>query len=692
MKQQLLFIITLFISAISIAQNGINYKAQITDNDGSLITNQSVIIQFTILKNGTINVYQESHNPTTDDNGIIRVLIGQGTYISGDAPEWNIASHSLNVKMDIGAGFVDLGTEPFGTVPYALHATNINGLEALDEGNGKGWRLIGHSADNYGNIGKNAVDLSRSSMASSLNGATGNNSFTVGQDTRASALGSIALGFNNEATGNSATAIGLGTKADAVGSVAVGTYNTGGGDSENLRDSNPIFQVGNGLSSSTRSNAFTILQDGTIGIGKHTDINGMLEIEGNSSSNSPQLSLVEDNSGYARIKFKNTNRNGEDYWDLAAFIGENTADDRLNLFNSDGGNIFTVSGDGKVGINDSNPSKSLDINGDLKVDEVQITTGAANGYILTSDSEGNATWQAPTGGGGGSSPWTVNGNDIYFNNNGNGLVGIGTNDPGRKLHVVGNSRFEGNIWANSTSEILPALRGISIDAPGITGTSTNGYGIEGYGGKGAYFVGYTGDGIDVDTNAPNTNGLHSRAFGENSTGVWGISAASTGAGIGVRGSSSSPDGFSFYANGQGVMYGQGSSIRWKSNIVEIDNALEKLSKIRGVYYDLDEEHGGKHDMGMIAEEVGAVLPEIVAYEENGIDAIGMDYGKMTPLLVQVAKEQQQIIEEERAKVDNLKQQLQEMTGKFETLENRLSALENNNNFGNIKTEKNSAEE
>ena len=56
-------------------------------------------------------------------------------------------------------------------------------------------------------------------------------------------------------------------------------------------------------------------------------------------------------------------------------------------------------------------------------------------------------------------------------------------------------------------------------------------------------------------------------------------------------------------------------------------------QIRGVYFDWDTEHGGHHDVGMIAEEVGAVMPEIVQYEENGVDAIGMDYSKMTPLLV-----------------------------------------------------------
>jgi len=74
-----------------------------------------------------------------------------------------------------------------------------------------------------------------------------------------------------------------------------------------------------------------------------------------------------------------------------------------------------------------------------------------------------------------------------------------------------------------------------------------------------------------------------------------------------------------------------------------------MAALRGVYFNWDKEHGGQHDIGMIAEEVGAVVPEIVQYEENGIDAIGMDYSKLSPLLVAAvnalrAEKDQQIIE------------------------------------------------
>jgi len=120
-------------------------------------------------------------------------------------------------------------------------------------------------------------------------------------------------------------------------------------------------------------------------------------------------------------------------------------------------------------------------------------------------------------------------------------------------------------------------------------------------------------------------------------GIQGIAENETGSGVGVRGRSDSAAGFDFLANGAGTNYGSTSSRRWKRNIQPIDDPLHMLAQLRGVYYDWDAEHGGHHDLGMIAEEVGAVLPEIVNYEENGIDAIGMDYSKLTPLLVEAVK-------------------------------------------------------
>ncbi len=61
-----------------------------------------------------------------------------------------------------------------------------------------------------------------------------------------------------------------------------------------------------------------------------------------------------------------------------------------------------------------------------------------------------------------------------------------------------------------------------------------------------------------------------------------------------------------------------SSGRWKTNINTIDHALDTVQQLRGVTY--DRKANGQHDIGLIAEEVGEVLPEVVQYEENGVDA------------------------------------------------------------------------
>ena len=131
-------------------------------------------------------------------------------------------------------------------------------------------------------------------------------------------------------------------------------------------------------------------------------------------------------------------------------------------------------------------------------------------------------------------------------------------------------------------------------------------------------------------------------------------------------------GFGVYGTGPGTDYGTSSSIRWKKNICVIPDPLSRIIAIRGVFFDWDKNHGGKHDVGMIAEEVGKVLPEIVDYEQNGIDAIGLDYSKITPLLVEAIKAQQAEILILKGENNRLKADLNHVKTMYES---RLSKLE-----------------
>lgn len=99
-------------------------------------------------------------------------------------------------------------------------------------------------------------------------------------------------------------------------------------------------------------------------------------------------------------------------------------------------------------------------------------------------------------------------------------------------------------------------------------------------------------------------------------------------------------------SGEGLAYAWGthSSRRWKTNISPLQSALDKISRLRGVEFDWKPENGGKHDIGLIAEDVGKVIPEVVTYEKNGIDATGLKYDRLVALLIAGMQEQQKRIE------------------------------------------------
>lgn len=173
------------------------------------------------------------------------------------------------------------------------------------------------------------------------------------------------------------------------------------------------------------------------------------------------------------------------------------------------------------------------------------------------------------------------------------------------------------------------------------------------------------------SNGVNANGSSNGVYGHsNQTGVRGESFGGSvgygvvgksnadgwmGASIGVSGDGQSYD---FYALGAGVNYGASSSKRWKKNVKEVDNALDIVLGIRGVYFDWDKEHGGKHDIGFIGEEVGKYIPEIVVWDGQDRQYVtGMDYSKMTPVLLQAIKEQQKQIEALKTEVQDLKKSL-----------------------------------
>ena len=104
----------------------------------------------------------------------------------------------------------------------------------------------------------------------------------------------------------------------------------------------------------------------------------------------------------------------------------------------------------------------------------------------------------------------------------------------------------------------------------------------------------------------------------------------------------------FTATGDVVAY---SDERVKENIVTIGNALDKVTKLRGVTYNRTDIKDKSTKIGVIAQEIEKVLPEVVQKDEEGM--LGVSYGNMVGLLIEGMKEQQSQIEELKAIVNKL---------------------------------------
>ena len=106
------------------------------------------------------------------------------------------------------------------------------------------------------------------------------------------------------------------------------------------------------------------------------------------------------------------------------------------------------------------------------------------------------------------------------------------------------------------------------------------------------------------------------------------------------------------ASGDVIAFGS-SDKRLKDDIQPIENSLNKVDKIGGytfVWNDKQSTYEGK-DVGVIAQEIEEVLPEVVMTRGNGFKAV--KYEKIVPLLIESIKELKQEVDEIKQKCDCL---------------------------------------
>jgi len=136
MKKLITSLITVFVaSAFIYAQSPdrMSYQAVVRDNSDNLVANQTVGMQISILQGSSTGtaVYEETHTPMSNVNGLVTVVVGNGTVVSGDFStiDWENGPYYIKSETDPtgGTNYTISGSSELLSVPYALHAKTSAG-------------------------------------------------------------------------------------------------------------------------------------------------------------------------------------------------------------------------------------------------------------------------------------------------------------------------------------------------------------------------------------------------------------------------------------------------------------------------------------------------------------------------------------------------------------------------------------
>jgi hypothetical protein len=258
--------------------------------------------------------------------------------------------------------------------------------------------------------------------------------------------------------------------------------------------------------------------------------------------------------------------------------------------------------DGKVGIGSTSPTSKLEVVTSGGTNGLNISDGSTSDFIVSPAFTTSTVRIGP--GTGGMALFTAGSEAIRINTSQN--VGVGTTSPSERLHIL----------AAGTTADVPFF---------VSGTDTKGG------------TGYL-DFLKVENTAGGVTNPKKFFRINNSNGAWEVIDNAYSQVI-----------MALEDNGNMTIAGtltENSDRSLKTNIQTIPNALEKTLQLRGVEYDRISTN--KHEIGLIAQEVEQIFPELVS-EANGIKSVA--YSKVVSILIESIKELKQEIDTLREQIN-----------------------------------------
>lgn len=237
----------------------------------------------------------------------------------------------------------------------------------------------------------------------------------------------------------------------------------------------------------------------------------------------------------------------------------------------------------------------------------------------------------------------------------NGNLGIGTNSPSAPLTVMKTGQLISDFVTQSNSQ--PVFHRFFYNG-NIQGASL------GFDTANDLVKFVHGGGFESSTNG----------IAINSTGQVGVNTEMPAAQLDVNGTlrvqnPTSDPGVPVYISPLGIISTAASDIRLKSQVETLSNGLEKIMTLRGVtYYWQDSEYPNR-EIGLIAQEVEEVLPEVV-FTNSNTGYKGVKYAEIVAVLIEAVKEQQSIIDQQADEIKDLLQEVQ----RIDALEEAVNSL------------------
>jgi len=235
-----LVVISLFIPMISFGQNNINYQAIVSNSNGTVISSQSIGVKLSVIYTNANSgaVYSETHTTTTTSSGLINIKLGSGGTASGTFAniDWSTSAIYLKSEVNIGSGYVNMGTQQIEAVPVALYAKNVNNININNNNTAIGINSMTTSPTSgqvNTAVGGNTLNSNSSGEGNTAIGyaalednTTGFTNVALGQNTlkeNTTASQNVAVGYaamRSNVTNGSLTAVG----AYSLSSVITNTY------------------------------------------------------------------------------------------------------------------------------------------------------------------------------------------------------------------------------------------------------------------------------------------------------------------------------------------------------------------------------------------------------------------------------------------------------------------------------------